>query len=352
MNIKEHDENSASLALSIILKEVPKARQLLRDLLVEKGCKVRVDFSNPELRIEHRYAAENREIDLILHDDRDAVIFECKVRDRPKPYQIVTYRNYWQLRTGREPLMVWLVQQSQRIMGAGSEITSVVTWNELVSKFMTSGVLDEIDRLREFCEALIEAKIALPDESRTFKLKRCAGYQQEHAKRILEGVRDSIPEIDGTVEEINELPPCLHVSRSSWWTPSFRNSRPVRIWFFFKPLSMTNNKVGPFFFQSTFILYNRMYEKSAATFLERASAWIASCRKAELAVWRNVPGKWKRRERLSEANNSGIRLNYVHAEAENPKLSNVQHWDDEKLSISDGRNELLKAVSFVGSYIK
>jgi hypothetical protein len=193
------DENGATTVLAELLKNAPVSRDFVAELLKERGCTIPFQLSGRSVTVSSFHMLPNGgEIDLLISDDRNAVIFECKVRDAQKPFQIVGYSNYWVGLTGVRPLMVWLVQRPQQILGAGSEMATVITWNEIEAKFrLNAKRASNADgrKIISFCDWLVQTGICLVKGETTIRNKICRGYEQQHAKRILEAIRDSIPHL-------------------------------------------------------------------------------------------------------------------------------------------------------------
>jgi len=286
-NILYRDEDSASAALTKLFIRCPAALNVFCKLVDPGGV-----FLNPgsKLEVENQHRTNRgRKIDILVREGYRAIIVECKVLDSVKPFQLRTYHDYWLDKTGIAPLLVWLVQRPQRVIGWGSDRAKEVTWNQLCEAL--SKELQDIAEVEDFCRVLQGAGIVLPSEKCVKKRKITKGYHQDHASRILTGIRSSLPGVEGSVEEVNELPPALHLGRKAW-EKKFLWIR--RVWVYLKPLSDECNVVCPFTYTASLRIFMHgeqdTYELEEGHFLHRAEI----CVKNGLRIKRNVPGKWRR----------------------------------------------------------
>src|SRR6516162_636089 len=113
--IHNRDEDSASAALSELLVRSPQALKAFCDL-VEPGGDWSCSYQTLTIENQHR-TDRGRKLDILIRNGNRAIIVECKVLDAVKPFQLRTYYEYWLDKTGVEPLLVWLVQRPQKVIG-------------------------------------------------------------------------------------------------------------------------------------------------------------------------------------------------------------------------------------------
>jgi hypothetical protein len=284
--IRYHDEDSASAALSSLFVHCRAALMVFCKMVDPKGV---WRESASRLMVENQHRTERgRKIDVLIWAGDRAIIVECKVLDSVKPFQLRTYHDYWFDKTGNAPLLVWLVQRPQRVMGWGFDQAEEVTWNRLSDALIEE--LGDVAEVQDFCNALDRAGIVMPSGECVKKRKLTKGYDQDHASGILNGILGSLPGVEGSVEEVNELPPALHVGRKEW-EQKFRWIR--RVWIYLKPLSYERNVVGPFTYMASVRIFRHgerdTYEMEVGHFLRRAKI----CVENGLCIKRNVPGKWR-----------------------------------------------------------
>jgi hypothetical protein len=285
--IQTQDEDSASAALSTLLVRCPQALATFCEMVDPVGVWAK---SVSQLVVENQHRTNTgRKLDILIRNGNAAMIVECKVLDSVKPFQLRTYYDYWLAETGVAPLLVWLVQRRQRVIGWGSMQAREVTWNQVHDTFLKT--FPNNTPVQLFCAALRQAHIVLPEEKCVAKRKLTKGYDQDHASSVLSGILSGLPDVVGSIEEVNELPPALHLARPSWhkkflWI--------TRVWVYFRPLSFECNTVCPFTYTASLRIFRHgerdTYEMEVDHFLPRSRI----CVEHGLRIRRNEPGKWRR----------------------------------------------------------
>ena len=332
--INDRDEDSASAALSDLFVRCPQASKAFCDLVDPGGAWFR---SHQALQIENQHRTDRgRKLDILIRNGNRAMIVECKVLDSIKPFQLRTYYDYWFDKTGIEPLLVWLVQRPQKVIGWASDRAKQITWNQLNETLLRLNVpVRDKGIVTKFCEALEGARITVSPDKCKARKKLTKGYDQEHAFRILNQILASLPGVEGSVEEVNELPPALHLGRTKWRN-KFRWIH--RVFVYFQPCSQERNVICPFTYKVFLRIFRHgerdTYEQEANQFNRRAQI----CEKYGLRIKRSVPGKWRRgfdlKVPFSLPPKAGLKWISAYDPAEvDPKPFN---WRDEKEAIKAG----------------
>jgi hypothetical protein len=336
------DENSATEKLSILIMRSGAARRAFLKLVFP--CSIPRNLEG-EITIHHLHPTDRgKEIDLLLERDGYAVIVECKVRDNQKVYQLEQYREYWRRTRQKDPVLVWLVQREQKLIGAEALNATTLTWNQLstaLTQAKTMAPMFESQATSDFCRDLEDASIVLRPEVTLQKCKLHKGYDPEHSVRVLTAIRDSIPNVVGRVVQMNELSPCLHVGRPKW-RKLFGDGWAERVLFYLKPDTSYANRSGPFFFQGQVLLYH-VNNCEPPLYRSRAvAAWIGRLAKKELMAWRNRPGKWKGRVPVSAPWEVEPPVKYVYVEEseEDARERAPFDWRDEEAAIRAGVSHL------------
>lgn len=287
------NEDAASAALTELLSSQPRALEVFCALCAPEQKLSKQELRSLTVETQHR-TDQNRRLDIIVHRGTFAIIVECKVGDRFKPYQLEHYKEYWEDKTGKTPHVVALVQKRQTIMGTGSRFARTITWNELADAFEASAT--DCPAIKDFRSLLDRSGVTLPKGKRAERQKIRKGYAQAHAERILLGVRDSIPGLVGDVHEVNECPPCLKSGRGSWKKHLLWEERA---WLYLQPLEHRTNTVCPFGFVVHIALYHHGKRDTYSHVVDRLPHWAEVCLSHRLNLMRNVNGKWNRREFIS-----------------------------------------------------
>ncbi len=285
------NENSASEALSKLLSDSIDARRAFLKIALPKLRIPEKQLSRVEVK--HRHRIRHGEIDILLHEGALGVIVECKVASHKNAYQPERYRRDWKEKFGTEPYFVWLVQKHDEVLGADSDGSYTITWNDLHGRFLAIAGNLQVAQARcilTFCTELVEANIVLPNNQLLRRTKSCKGYVQQHAKLILTSIRDRVGGLDGKVEEVNECPPCLKAGRLSW---SSKFNWINRVWLYMKPLADIRNTKCPFGFGVDVPLFHHHTADSFEDICSRIPQWARVCDEHGLVFRRNRPSKWK-----------------------------------------------------------
>jgi hypothetical protein len=330
------DENQTSAALVDLLKSSPSVKLAFCELVLARKLSAE---ATRRLEVTNQYPIHLRKhIDILISDaKRLAIIVECKIRDSIKPYQLEDYYQYWREKHGYDPEVVALVQRPQDVRGRGMLRAKTVTWNDLYQHLLRSEACREA---AAFCRELKLSGVVL-DSAPSLRTKRCAGYKQDHAAKILLGIRDAIPGLIGSVEEMNELPPFLKGGRASW----SEKFKPERLRIYLQPFGRLSNTRAPFGFRVHLILHRRAEFENYEDILPLLPRWINICHEAGLRFMRNRPGKWRGNELLPYpfALPPETGLKRIVAYANNPdEIITGFDWRDDGAAIRAGAKELEK----------
>jgi hypothetical protein len=349
MKIAYKDENSASGALVQLLRGSPVALRCFLSL-----CEVDLSRARPSLQIDHRHKTdEGREIDVLLHDGDFGIIVECKVEDVQKHYQFNVYQQYWRRTRKSEPKIVWLLKRTQNVLGNELRGATTITWNQLKDSLMMMGAgatAAEASLIRGFCDCMVEAEICLKPGAVPVKRKICRGYDQIHAHRILTTIRDGVPGLVGGVEELNELPPALHIGRPEW-KRMVSDEWVDRLWFYLDPVMRSAGVPSPYFFSGVIYLANNGsgVGKIPSAQVARIPKWAAFLASKGFEVRKNCKGSWRRSEVLTPPYAVSLPLNYVTGKEMAPRPNFRLNEDD--LAIMSGIPHLRKLVETVDQMV-
>ena len=312
--IKYQDENSASAALSQLLRQSSIARQVFWKL-------VRLEAAPPELpdgvSIDHLHLTDQgREIDILLHLGSFGVIVECKVNDSKKPYQLDAYVDYWRRTHKKLPHLVWLLEKDQKVLGDDRFHVRTVTWRQLrvALKDAADGAsMMEDAKLTDFCDALLRAGIGKRETDVPQPERRARGYRHNHAESILRSILHRCPNLVGSPMTMNATPPAIHAGKTIW-SRALDDDWVSRIWLCWAPLSAEPNQPGPFHFHAQVLLFQGGFSNKASRNLELVPKWAAHLRRRGLSMRRNQLRSWTRGADLAPGEGITRGVNYVLAE--------------------------------------
>lgn len=146
------------------------------------------------------------------------------------------------------------------------------------------------------------------------------------------------------MEEINELPPGIHVGRKLW-ASKFKDGWLTRLRFVMLPYTNIRNQKGAYGFRATIGFYNDMYPAAQLEYVRsHIHQWSRVCHLAGMEFERNAPGKIKGKHNLKLLFpfELGQRVKNVFAR-ETPnqaRTRSIFDWHDDTAAIKAGRRHM------------
>jgi len=289
------DEDSLTEQLAAFLKTSTECLQVFLSI-ISSSKKLSLSWSN-HANIQTWYRTDVGEIDLLITKGDEALIFECKVDDCQKVYQVRKYREWWIHKHQTQPKVYWLVRRKAKMVGAENVVDGCFLWDDIHSRLLQH--LDSLTLLRDrnalnrFLLYMQNNDILLKEGERRFRVRKSKGFDRERSVEILDRICNAIPQLEfNEPEEMNELPTRICFGRDVW-RQQFGDAWSKRVIIYY--WADKGGTVPPYFLPQVVFYHKHESFRAPDYALSNYPQWAEVCAKDRMEFQRNLPGKWSGR---------------------------------------------------------